>query len=281
MKTNHRNFKSWHYLLLFVLLCCIITLIWNNAHCITQMIHPDFSSINEYAQFGDSYGAVNALFSGFAFAGVLIALIMQMNELGLQREELKMSRREFTVSRITNVSYKQNELILDAMNSLSYRNSLGTSLKGIDCLTYLRELTNQLEVQRVLSTSSIDEIVKLEKNLIDRCIQSRLLSSDVFGIIEGGIVILDKFIQLEKLTDEQQSLFELFFANIPKELILFIRDLKFSMVKFASSENYDLKTNYQRARINAGLEAVYHYSSLVSFAIDDFRKTEIKAFDHK
>lgn len=42
-------------------------------------------------QFGDMFGAVNALFSGFAFAGVIIAVILQRNELALQRRELAAS----------------------------------------------------------------------------------------------------------------------------------------------------------------------------------------------
>ena len=42
-------------------------------------------------QFGDMFGAGNALFSGLAFAGVIIAVILQKNELALQRRELSAS----------------------------------------------------------------------------------------------------------------------------------------------------------------------------------------------
>ena len=44
--------------------------------------------------FGDMFGAVNALFSGLALAGVVIAIFMQREELSLQREELKLTREE-------------------------------------------------------------------------------------------------------------------------------------------------------------------------------------------
>lgn len=37
--------------------------------------------------FGDMFGAVNALFSALAFAGLIITLIMQHDELRLQRDE--------------------------------------------------------------------------------------------------------------------------------------------------------------------------------------------------
>ena len=44
--------------------------------------------------FGDSFGAVNALISAFAFAGMIVAFIMQRYELKLQRKELRMTRDE-------------------------------------------------------------------------------------------------------------------------------------------------------------------------------------------
>lgn len=44
--------------------------------------------------FGDMFGAVNALFSGLAFAGVIYAMFLQKRELGYQREELQNTRLE-------------------------------------------------------------------------------------------------------------------------------------------------------------------------------------------
>lgn len=47
------------------------------------------------ALFGDSFGAVNALVSAFAFAGMIVAFILQRYELRLQRKELRDQRKEF------------------------------------------------------------------------------------------------------------------------------------------------------------------------------------------
>lgn len=44
--------------------------------------------------FGDMFGAVNALFSGLAFAGLIVTLLYQKEELKLQREELAQTREE-------------------------------------------------------------------------------------------------------------------------------------------------------------------------------------------
>lgn len=54
----------------------------------------DTMSIEKAGVFGDSFGIVNALFSGLAFGGVIITILLQRNELALQREELKATRKE-------------------------------------------------------------------------------------------------------------------------------------------------------------------------------------------
>ncbi len=51
--------------------------------------------------YGDMYGAVNALFSGLAFAGIIFTIILQSNELKLQREELQETRKEFKTQNTT------------------------------------------------------------------------------------------------------------------------------------------------------------------------------------
>ena len=52
--------------------------------------------LTERGQFGDMFGAVNALFSGLAMAGVIYAVYLQRTELVLQRHELKAQREEMS-----------------------------------------------------------------------------------------------------------------------------------------------------------------------------------------
>jgi hypothetical protein len=49
---------------------------------------------NERGTFGDMFGSVNALFSGLAFAGIILTILLQSRELSLQRQELKDTREE-------------------------------------------------------------------------------------------------------------------------------------------------------------------------------------------
>lgn len=50
-----------------------------------------YSMPEERGTFGDMFGAINALFSGLAFLGLIIALILQKKELEEQRKEIRNS----------------------------------------------------------------------------------------------------------------------------------------------------------------------------------------------
>lgn len=49
--------------------------------------------------FGDQFGAVNALFSGLAFAGLIYTIILQRRDLELQRNDLRLQREELVLNR--------------------------------------------------------------------------------------------------------------------------------------------------------------------------------------
>lgn len=84
-------------------LAAFVVAIWLLAATLLWLLLP---TLEERGQFGDLFGAVNALFSGLAFAGLYSALKVQQsqlelqrNELTLQREELRMQREEMIASR--------------------------------------------------------------------------------------------------------------------------------------------------------------------------------------
>lgn len=58
------------------------------------LVYSAIPSWPERGTFGDMFGAVNALFSGLAFAGVIHAINLQRKELQLQRKELNETRVE-------------------------------------------------------------------------------------------------------------------------------------------------------------------------------------------
>lgn len=69
----------WACTAIFVLWFISLNLLVSGGECDVGVLGP----------LGDSFGALNALFSGLAFAGVITALILQNREIDLQRRDLR------------------------------------------------------------------------------------------------------------------------------------------------------------------------------------------------
>src|SRR5687767_11829025 len=87
--------SNWIYVLIFIVVLCLWSLCW---YLLVSNIN-DNDSWARRGQFGDMFGAINALFSGLAFAGIIITIMMQRDELELQRTELQLTRDELTETR--------------------------------------------------------------------------------------------------------------------------------------------------------------------------------------
>jgi len=101
MTEQKKNLKWWNrvripigLLLLLLFVACIWLAYWDwIIRCIFEK-----DSWATRGQFGDMFGALNALFSGLAFAGIIYTIRQQSEDLELQREELKLTRQELTKS---------------------------------------------------------------------------------------------------------------------------------------------------------------------------------------
>lgn len=90
------------------------------------------SECNDRGTFGDKFGAVNALFSGLAFAGLIVTLLYQKEELKLQREELKETRNELNAQKLEfqeqNKTMKRQRFENTFFNMLSLQQEIVTKL---------------------------------------------------------------------------------------------------------------------------------------------------------
>lgn len=86
--------KHYKILLVCILLLAIIGIWFSSGYWINSNY-----SVDERGTIGDMFGAINALFTGLAFAGIIVTIILQRNELALQREELKLQRQELIDTR--------------------------------------------------------------------------------------------------------------------------------------------------------------------------------------
>lgn len=95
-----------------------------NLFCLKDNLGKD--NINDRGTFGDMFGAVNALFSGLAFAGIIWTIFLQRNELKLQREENSLSRDEAIEQ---NKTLKLQRFENTFFNMLNLQNEIVKNLK--------------------------------------------------------------------------------------------------------------------------------------------------------
>lgn len=82
---------------LLIFLFSVVFILW----LLGWLLMDTFINPEIRGQFGDKFGSINALFSGFALAGIIYTIILQKKELSLQREELEETRGEFKIQNIT------------------------------------------------------------------------------------------------------------------------------------------------------------------------------------
>lgn len=80
------------YIKVFIVFLLILGLWYLNWWYVEKTIPAD--EISNRGIFGDQFGAITSLFSGLAFAGLIITIILQTQELALQRLDLKETRNE-------------------------------------------------------------------------------------------------------------------------------------------------------------------------------------------
>ena len=110
------------------------------------------STRDDPGKFGDMFGAVNALFTGLAFAGLIYANVLQREELSLQRQELAETRNEIKGQREQLETQSETfrlQLIESSffqllashgviLNSIELTLSGGTRKVGRDCFDHFR-----------------------------------------------------------------------------------------------------------------------------------------------
>lgn len=89
--------------------------------------------------FGDMFGVINALFSGLAFGGLIIALFFQRKELKIQHKELELTRSEMELTR--GEVKGQKEVMTQQLSALKQQQFESTFFQ---MLTLLKEITDNI-----------------------------------------------------------------------------------------------------------------------------------------
>lgn len=187
--------------------------------------------------FGDKFGAINALFSGLAFAGIIFTILLQSKELRLQREELEETRNVFieqnkmiSQQKFENTFFQMLNLFHSIVNSIDHYEH-----KGRDCFGSFYE-------RFWVSVSRINEngLYKISDNLSE----------------EGAI---DAY---EKIYDEFKS-----------DLSHYFRTL-YHIYKFIDKSKIDDKRQYTsivRAQLSSYEQILLFYNCLHENGIEKFK----------
>jgi hypothetical protein len=131
-KTNEHKKNRLIALLINILVIFVVT-IWAGMGLVFSRMNTDTATL------GDSFGALNTLFSGFAFIGVIIAIYLQgqelkntQKELRGQKEELRMQNLTSKQARFENTFFSMLTAHREISSQLLFRDK-NTDHNGIKC----------------------------------------------------------------------------------------------------------------------------------------------------
>lgn len=166
MKTD----KNINYVLFFSIICVVILILSIGYYFIVNCWQN-----NERGSFGDLFGGLNAIFSGFAFAGVIITILMQMKELELTREELKKS---------SNAQDRSQTALFKQLESMEKSSMIDSVNKMIEIFADDKDLDKELTAKAILKKMTSDIFDRDEfKHILTPKI--KLLSSKVENNVQN------------------------------------------------------------------------------------------------
>lgn len=116
--------KIWSLVLAFFLAICLWVLVF-------YLVYSNLDLWNDPEKFRDSFSAVNALFSGLAFAGIIFTILLQRKELMIQRQEFLDARMQ--IQRTLAEKKKEEEMIqqqIQTMNTTSKLTALNALIEA-------------------------------------------------------------------------------------------------------------------------------------------------------
>ena len=133
---------------LFLKAALLVTVIWALAALALYMSVEDYS---KSGTFGDSFGVLNTLFSGLAFAGIIVTIKMQNDEMREQRKELQKQKKAAQI-------YHRERMFLLLMDELKKSREHRFSIADVRLV--LRECLYDVPVLNARSAEAGQALVK-------------------------------------------------------------------------------------------------------------------------
>ena len=208
--------------------------IFSDSHSLTD--------IESRGLFGDKFGAVNALFSALALAGIIFTIFLQKRELGLQREELQETRLEFKTQ---NETLRLQRFENTFFNLLNIHHNI---VNGIDYTYYKSKEMSQVGGLRNLRNEELEAVT--------------ITGRDVFRFK------YNKLLQdLTKDQDNYQSIYKKHYDLSLTDFGHYFRHL-YRMVKLV--DKTDFKTLSEDWSEKEEFNIKYSYTSIIRAQLSDF-----------
>lgn len=140
------------------------------------------------ALLGDSFGVVNALFSGLAFSGVIITILMQRHELEENRDNLEKTRVEDRKQRFETSVFLLINLHLDIIEKLDF-NSTTKRYVFRKYNDTIKSASKQLDAFQVLNKLNSTQIALFSSSTTDADIEARFRPNEGFTSEDVSILI--------------------------------------------------------------------------------------------
>ncbi len=201
----------------------------------------------ERGTFGDTFGCINALFSGLAFGGVVLAILLQTKELEYQREELQQTRGELKGQK------EQLQAQNETLKIQSFEN------------TFFQMLRLHHEI-----VNSIDKIeMKAGQQVIKK-------GRDVFVDISNELSAYYSRYQDKDEHKKINAAFVQLFSKYQSDIVHYFRNL-YNIIKFIDmkgpeqfEERY-IYTSLVRAQLSSHELLLLFYNSLSQFGQEKFK----------
>jgi hypothetical protein len=175
IELSARNKRRIFIAILSAMVIMAVVALWGGAwYWIDANIVSSDSTIatDEAARgtFGDKFGAINALFSGLAFAGIIVTLALQRQDLAQQRVEIERTNQELIAHGVTlkrqrfeSTLFHMLALHSDILDKLKISSS--TNRDAFQAFNdFLKQLTPEFPVFHAVRKMTIEELHDLKSN---------------------------------------------------------------------------------------------------------------------
>lgn len=111
------NKRRTKFSAIFTCVVLLVIILWLIGWLVIDCYFPKF---NQTGTFGDKFSAINSLFSGLAFAGVIATLWMQKEDLKIQQKEFEEQMKIQNIQRFENTLFNMLSIQQAIVNELHY-----------------------------------------------------------------------------------------------------------------------------------------------------------------